>query len=166
MEAEDKWAKLEKVLESTLRKVIREEFAAIGFKPKTKISFVAGRWVGISDEQMYALKEAYPALDLDAELKRAAAWIAANPMMAPKSQHGRFINSWMAKAQNQASLRSIPTRQAEPPKMKYCSYCERVASGAPNNIWACPAHFDDAMSQKPRAHMLGVVAKPVAGNDG
>jgi hypothetical protein len=54
--------------------------------------------------------DAYPSCDLVVELKKAAAWIVSNPHLAPKSQFGRFLNTWFARQQNQLSIRSIPTR--------------------------------------------------------
>ena len=56
-------------------------------------------------------------------------------------------------------------KPSEIPKMKLCSYCEKVANGAVGGIWSCRDHMDDAMDRKPRPHMMGVVAKPVAGAD-
>jgi len=156
---EDRWAKLEEIV----RRVVREELAGITKKPK--LAIVNGRWTGITEDQLSAWKEAFPAVDVDAELKKMAAWIVSNPALAPKSQVGRFVNSWLTKSQNQASLRSIPLerpRQTEV-KQKLCSYCERVATGAPNGRWACDKHFRDAMDGTPVPRMVGVVAKPVSG---
>jgi hypothetical protein len=154
----DRWVKLEEVV----RRVVREEIAALGKKPK--IEMVNGSWVGITEEQMTAWRAAYGAVDIEAELKKAAAWIISNPDLAPKSQVGRFLNTWFARGQNQASLRSIPSRTEPGQGKKLCAYCELVADGRVNGIWHCRAHMDDAMEEKPRRHMLGVVAKPVAGS--
>lgn len=51
------------------------------------------------------------------------------------------------------------------PGKKLCSYCEKVATGAPNGTWACQEHFDKALFHEPVPRMRGVVAKPVAGAD-
>lgn len=46
-------------------------------------------------------KQAYPAVDIDAELKKMAAWCIANPQKRKtKSGIARFCNAWLAKAQN------------------------------------------------------------------
>jgi hypothetical protein len=158
---EDRWGKLEEIV----RRVVKEEIAALGKKSKLKLELVNGRWVGISEEQMSAWSEAFPGVEIDAELKKMAAWVVSNPMMAPKSQLGRFVNSWLTKTQNQASLRSIPTVRPAEIKQKHCAYCPAIADGSMDGIWYCSAHRDDAYERKPRRHMLGVVAKPVAGND-
>jgi hypothetical protein len=68
---EDRWAKLEEIV----RKVVREEIAALGSVKKAKLGFENGRWVGVTQEQMEAWKAAYGMVDIDGELKRAAAWI-------------------------------------------------------------------------------------------
>ena len=158
MEAGDKWAKLEEIV----RKVVREELAQLGKKPK--VDFVGGKFVGITEEQREAWLAAYGAVDLEAELKRAAAWCVSNPHLAPKSQIGRFLNTWLTKAHNHASLRSIPTERPTEVRVRLCGYCARGSVGTVNGIPHCDEHSTDAMDMKPR-RMLGVVAKPVAGND-
>ena len=162
MADEDRWQKLEQIL----RRVVEEALDARGLKAKTKLGFVNGRWTGVTDEQLEAWKAAYGAVDIEAELKKAAAWIVSNPHMAPKNQHGRFLNTWLSRTQNANSLRSIPTRNEPPgPGKKLCSYCEAVATAKISGIWACSEHGRDAMDGKPQRHMLSVVAKPVAGGE-
>lgn len=114
---------------------------------------------------MQAWREAYPAVDIDGELKRMAAWIVSNPMMAPTKQIGRFVNSWLTKCQDRASIRSIPLqeRKTETP-MKLCVYCDKVASGQTNGRWACDTHFQKAMDGDPIPRMRGIEAKPVSGS--
>lgn len=55
----------------------------------------------IPDSVMAGFKAAYPAVSIDAEIARAHAWVLANPKNR-KSQWGRFLNSWLEKAQNKA----------------------------------------------------------------
>lgn len=157
---EDRWAKLEEIV----RRVVREEISALAVVKKVKLGFENGRWTGITEEQMEAWKAAYGMVDIEAELKRAAAWIVSNPHLAPKSQLGRFLNTWFAKGQDRASIRSIPSRTEEPPKKKACAYCHADATGSVGSILCCSKHVADAMDGKPR-RMLGVVAAPVAGSD-
>jgi hypothetical protein len=154
-----RWQKLEEIV----RRVVREEVAALGKKPK--IELVNGNWVGITEEQMTAWKAAYGAVDLDAELKKAAAWIVSNPHLAPKNQIGRFLNTWFSRTQNTNSLRAIPGGKTEQgPGKKLCSYCDAVASAKFGSTWACTSHGQDAMEGRPIPIMRGVVAKPVAGS--
>lgn len=159
---EDRWTKLEEIV----RRVVKEELAAAG-KGKAKLGFENGRWTGVTEEQMTAWREAYGMVDVDAELKKAAAWIVSNPHMAPKSQLGRFLNTWFARTQNTASIRSIPSRtdSLPGPGKKLCSYCDTVASARFGNIWACTGHGQDALDGKPIPMMKNpVIAKNVAGD--
>ena len=143
MTEEERWLKVENIV----RKVIREELATIGGK-KVKLRFESGKWIGVTDEQIEVWRAAYPAVNIESELNRAAAWIVSNPGEAPRSNFSRFLNSWMEKNQNRAAIRSIPVdRKAwsadqEPPK---CSYCEKQATGTVNGKKHCSAHMYDAM---------------------
>ena len=158
MGEEDRWAKLEEMV----RGVVREEISALG--KKAKVEFQNGRWTGVTEEQMNAWKAAYGAVDVEGELKKAAAWIVSNPQLAPAKLHGRFLNTWLARQQNQSSLRSIPTRQPEQgPGKKLCAYCDQVSTGVVNGLSHCRAHALDAMDEKPVPRMRGVQAKAVAG---
>jgi hypothetical protein len=71
---------------------------------RTKIAFDAGRadFTGIDDAQRALWRAAYPRVDLDAELRKAVAWIVANPKRAPKSNWRRFLTSWLARAAEHA----------------------------------------------------------------
>lgn len=60
-----------------------------------------GAWTGIPDALMATWKQAYPALSLDAELSKAAAWIIANPANK-KSNYARFLTNWLTRAQDHA----------------------------------------------------------------
>ena len=159
MGEEDRWKKLEEIV----RRVVREEISAL--KKKPKIELIEGAWVGITKEQLAAWRKSFPALDLEAELNRAAGWILANEKLAPRD-FGRFIFNWCSKGQNQASLRSIPTRREDPgPGKKLCAYCDQVSTGLVNGISHCRAHGLDAMDCKPIPRMKGVEPKAVAGRD-
>jgi len=110
MTEQDRWMKLAEIV----RQVVREEIA--GLRKKPKIDLVSGRWTGLGEEQLEAWEAAYPGVDVDAEVKKAAAWCLSNPDSAPKSQYGRYLNTWLSRQQNQASLRAIPTaRQIQSP---------------------------------------------------
>lgn len=158
MADENRWEKLEEIV----RRVVREEIAVLG--KKGKLDFINGRWVGVTQEQKDAWAAAYGAVDIEQELKKAAAWVVSNPSLAPKSQYGRFFNTWLVKEQNKASIRSIPTRN-DPviEKKKLCAYCEKPATAWPNRTPACEGHFNDAMHHEPIPFMRGMTAKNVTG---
>lgn len=174
----DKWERLEGIL----RRVIREELDAMWgrtgrravseeiskqahlFGKKAKIELVNGQWVGITEEQIQAWSAAFGSIDLNSELKRAAAWLISNPDRTPK-RYAAFLNNWLSRNQDRSAIRSIPMRNEPGPGKKLCSYCANVATNAPNRIWACDEHLHDAMDQKPIPMVKnGGIAKPVSGS--
>jgi hypothetical protein len=60
-----------------------------------------------------AAAKAYPAVDVPAEIARAEAWLIANPANA-KSNGARYLNSWLARAQERAPRAGAPTPAAQP----------------------------------------------------
>ena|SRR5690349_20874223 len=159
---EDRWARLEEIV----RRVVREELSTWNPQKKKKVEFKNGRFIGLGDVELEALRVAYPAVDVAKELKEMAAWIIMNPDDAPSSNYGAFINTWLRKHQNQHSLHAVPARRDEPAliKRRACAYCSADARGSVNGINHCQAHYQDAYEGKQR-RMLGVIPKPVAGND-
>ena len=142
MAEEDRWAKLEEIV----RRVVREEIARLG--KKSKIELMKGKWIGITEEQKEAWRAAYGAVDLNAELNRAAAWCVSNPSLAPKSQMGRFLNTWFMKEQNRLSLRAIPDVRSI--TTKQCAYCGKESVGSVNGYYHCQADAQKAMDgEKP-----------------
>lgn len=146
----------ERILEVLARHEVKEN--------KTKVSLVNGEWTGVTEQLKKAWSLAYPAVDIDQEMNRAAAWIMSNPQQAPTRQFSRFLLTWFSRTQDRLSIRSIPTRNEKPgPGKKLCAYCIKVATGSPNGTWACDDHFRNAMDHDPIPRMKGVPAKAVAG---
>lgn len=55
-------------------------------------------------------QEAYPAIDVLRELRKAEAWLISNPKNS-KSNYERFLNNWLSRAQDKApSARASPDR--------------------------------------------------------
>lgn len=75
-----------------------------------KISFdaAAGSWAGIDSAQRDLWRVAYPAIDLETELAKAAAWLVANPKNQ-KSNYARFLNGWFTRAQDRAPRQAVST---------------------------------------------------------
>jgi hypothetical protein len=70
--------------------------------PSAKVALDAeGNWTGIPSAQRSAWEKAYPALSLDAELSKAAAWVIANPKNK-KSNYARFLTNWLSRSQDSA----------------------------------------------------------------
>jgi T5orf172 domain len=71
--------------------------------PNEKISFDAQSrdFVGIThlDHELWA--KAYPAVNLNLEIAKAAAWIHANPKNR-KSNYAKFLSNWFSRAQDKA----------------------------------------------------------------
>lgn len=57
-----------------------------------------GCFEGITHEMILNWKEAYPAVDLKVQLKRADEWLKANPNKTKKNYY-RFITNWMGRSQ-------------------------------------------------------------------
>lgn len=145
---DERWGRLEEIV----RRVVREELAALK-QGKQKLAFANGKWLGITEEQMSVWADAYPACDLVVELKKAAAWIVSNPHLAPKSQFGRFVNTWFARQQNQLSIRSIPTRNEPAALTRICAWCSLSSTGKTNGYEHCGVHGRNALDgeRPPRA---------------
>lgn len=68
-----------------------------------------GVWQSVSEVQMAAWLKAYPALSLEAELSKAAAWVLANPKNK-KSNYARFLTNWFSRAQDASKhVRASPS---------------------------------------------------------
>lgn len=80
----------------------KKEDADASSAPSGKISLdAAGNWIGIPQALLATWSTAYPALSLDAELAKAAAWILANPKNK-KSNYARYLTNWLSRAQDSA----------------------------------------------------------------
>ena len=67
-----------------------------------KISIDAGgEWRHIPDHLMATWKKAYPAIDVQAELAKAAAWIISNPRNRKKN-YSRYLTNWLSREQDRA----------------------------------------------------------------
>ena len=56
--------------------------------------------------QLEVWQKAYPAVAIEFELKKAGAWLLANPKNI-KSNYARFLNNWLSKAQDKAPAQKI-----------------------------------------------------------
>lgn len=72
--------------------------------PKADFNFESGLFLGISDERVDGWSKAYPALDVETELAKAAAWLVANPAKRKKN-YMRFLVNWLSRAQEQGGDR-------------------------------------------------------------
>jgi len=149
MTEEERWNKVRQIVREENEALEKRLLDAIGGK-KPKLAFSGGKWTGVTDEQIQVWAAAYPSVNVEEELKKAAAWIVSNPSTAPKSNFARFLNGWMERNQNRAAIRAIPID-----KMKLasgepatCAYCDARAVGSVGPIKHCGAHVWDAMDGK------------------
>lgn len=76
---------------------------------REKIAFDGSRFSGI-EGYLPTWIDTYRAIDVPAEILKAASWLMANPKNT-KSQYARFLNNWLARAQDKApSARGLPDR--------------------------------------------------------
>lgn len=162
---DDKWERVRQIVREECERIELRIVGSLAKQVKSKVGFKNGQFTGIGEIELAALQAAYPAVDVPKQIKEAAAWICLNPGEAPASNYGKFINAWFGKHQNRASLHAIGAPRPAEHKQKHCEYCPRIATGSVGGLWHCPEHINDAMDRRPRAHMLGVVPKPVAGRD-
>jgi len=75
-------------------------------KPRYKVQFDSRRseWLGISEDMKAKWKKAFPAVDIDLQLDRAAVWMAANPAKR-KDNYQRFLNNWLSSRQEKGGDR-------------------------------------------------------------
>lgn len=60
----------------------------------------------IDDSQRQLWSKAYPAVNLDIELAKAASWLKANPTKT-KSNYNRFLTSWLDRSQNNGGTKNV-----------------------------------------------------------
>jgi len=68
---------------------------------KPTFNMTEGRFYDLPLERLDQWLEAYPAVDVGAEIKKAAAWLTSNPKNI-KSDYVRFLNGWLSRAQDKA----------------------------------------------------------------
>lgn len=82
------------------RKNSSEPFSKITF------NFQIKKWENITNEDIEIWKEAYPACDIELELKRMRAWLIDNPQKKKKN-YRRFIGSWLSRTQDRGGTKNI-----------------------------------------------------------
>lgn len=77
-----------------------------------KLDHRSGTWEGVTTDQRSIWAKAYPAVELDADLAKAAAWCVANPREGRKSNYARFLTNWLSRTQDSGGnrVRGSPTK--------------------------------------------------------
>ena len=69
---------------------------------KIDFDFDLAKFTGITKRQYETWCEAFPAINVDAEIRKAAVWLTANPKNR-KSNYSRFLVNWLTKTQDKAA---------------------------------------------------------------
>lgn len=72
-------------------------------------SFNTEKFENIRPKDLADWKEAYPAVDIEQELKFMVQWLLSNKADAPKSRFRSFITRWLTRNQNRASQNNYQT---------------------------------------------------------
>jgi hypothetical protein len=62
-------------------------------------------WEGITEKDREGWKGAYPACNIDLELKKMIEWIISNPEKGKKSNWRRFITNWLTRQQDRGGTK-------------------------------------------------------------
>lgn len=82
---------------------------------KIKFDFAKAEFVGIGDEQRARWTAAFPAVDIEAEILKAAVWQSANPAKR-KKRYEAFFSRWFDRAQERGgNARTKKSTSALPP---------------------------------------------------
>jgi hypothetical protein len=60
----------------------------------------SGGWEGVTEELQARWAEAYPACNIDRQLRAAHEWLFANPTRARKSNWLKFLTNWLSRSQD------------------------------------------------------------------
>ncbi len=98
-------SKIEDTKEREIKKEKGSTLSSDRTSPKPKpdlmyFSFTDSLWYGITDEQVTLWAEAYPACDIEMELRQMGEWCKANGSKGKKVNWRRFVVNWLKRAQD------------------------------------------------------------------
>lgn len=71
--------------------------------------WAAFAFVGITPDRLRQWVDAYPGIDVEAEIRKAASWCRDNPPKARlKRQWARFLGNWFSRAHDRQQAKSTP----------------------------------------------------------
>jgi DNA-binding MarR family transcriptional regulator len=85
-------------------KVIREEEVVVS-KTAISFSFEDKSFEGITPEDMVRWSAAYPAVDIQGDIRRAAEWLLSNPDKR-KHNYRRFLTNWFGRTQEKGGSKT------------------------------------------------------------
>ena len=114
--SEERWADASKVFAHLLKEYTKAELN--GKKPEPYKDKVNNFFNKIDEDWKKALKEAYPNVDIESELKASKMWLLSNPNKA-KSNFKTYVNNWMAKAMRNGGKTEKPVADGRSQQPKY-----------------------------------------------
>lgn len=81
-------------------------------KRKINFDFSTREWENITEENIKLWKEAYPACDIERELRKMACWLLANPEKR-KVRYERFIVNWLNRTQDKGGTKLTKEEKRE-----------------------------------------------------
>ena len=97
------------------------------------------RFEGIPNRRMELWRDAFPAVNIELDMKRAALWILDNPKKK-KKYWGRFLTNWFARTQEKGgNIKGSYRQRLLPIPGKKCStrHCQMPAVHK-----SCPGSYD------------------------
>lgn len=83
------------------------------------------QWIGIEKSDIEGWERAYPACDVELELRQMAQWIISNPAKGHKSRWRMFITNWLKRSQDRGGTR-IGGRDRRPSEMRVGAHLART----------------------------------------
>tara|TARA_Y100000310_G_scaffold338837_1_gene429635 strand:+ start:888 stop:1355 length:468 start_codon:yes stop_codon:yes gene_type:complete len=137
---EERWADADMVFAHLIKNYTKAELN--GKKPEPYTDKVNSFFKQVDKEWKKALKEAYPNVNIEDEIKVAKMWLLSNPNKA-KSNFKTYLNNWMAKAMRTGKTLAVDGRAQyekyvtpEIPEEELCSPEEinKLMQGIKNNL--------------------------------
>ena len=116
VDGKKRWADANKVFAHLMQNYMKAELN--GKKPEPYTDKVNNFFNQVDDEWLKALRDAYPNVDIDNEIKAAKMWLLSNPNKA-KSNFKTYLNNWMAKAMRNGGKAEKPVVDGRSQYPKY-----------------------------------------------
>lgn len=83
--------------------------------PSVTFDFESGSFIGITDKMIQTWSEAYPAVDVRLEIKKAALWQKTNPHKR-KKKYDKFLTAWISRTQERGGSRDYYKKEPDYPQ--------------------------------------------------
>lgn len=83
-------------------------------------------FTGVDNTQRKVWNDAYPSVNIDGELRKAHAWLVANPRKAGKRNYRKFLTNWLARGHDRGGG-LFPSNKPQRPNLSDGSYADEQA---------------------------------------